>query len=655
MNPAEANKLYKASREGSAKEIAELLLKVNPKHPSDRDFLNRALVAAVLGNSLEAVDLLLKAGANPEQKTIVGTLLSGAAMNGNLPLVRRLIAAGANYNRELKKETALSAALSEHAVPVIEYLEQLGAYSPSKATLLYSCIHGDMERAKRALAEGADVEEEGGFFEETPLMAAARKGRSKMVDFLLQNGANPNKRVKARTALFDAVERGGNQDVFEALIAAGADIHSKEYDKSVLMAAAEGGSVPIVKRLVELGANIQERDKTFNKTALDYAKMAKQTAVVKYLSGLGITSDRDATRKHAKALAKEYGGKPIEHSQGFLLNSHFDGNDCQFQLAGSCATLMVVKLNLKDAELKRAKMPGLIVGEEKTFPKTVPKVTVPAAQEILGIKVQRASGTSAISESYIIAFCRKYADILKQMGLSKEEHLGITSEYARFSWTLGDIDKNFSRLNLFKRLLKEISSPALPKRQVFAMEWLIQRVSNKTKNSATTHSLGGALEKPVTCPHCGLNTHLMAQIDLSDPVLTPTSFGTRIPLFWCLECLEWDAAFFDLSGPIPKPFKTISKSKRSANDGNGEENLPECKTALVAVPQGKKAGQTSKIGGSPNWIQSDSTPHCPKCEKPMAFLLQLASDSRISFCDMGMFYAFICPECKLAASLIQSH
>jgi hypothetical protein len=39
----------------------------------------------------------------------------------------------------------------------------------------------------------------------------------------------------------------------------------------------------------------------------------------------------------------------------------------------------------------------------------------------------------------------------------------------------------------------------------------------------------------------------------------------------------------------------------------------------------------------------------------MAFVLQLASDSRISYGDMGMLYAFACPDCRITASLVQSH
>jgi hypothetical protein len=51
----------------------------------------------------------------------------------------------------------------------------------------------------------------------------------------------------------------------------------------------------------------------------------------------------------------------------------------------------------------------------------------------------------------------------------------------------------------------------------------------------------------------------------------------------------------------------------------------------------------------------EETPDCPKCEAAMAFMLQLASDSRIACGDAGMLYAFACPECKVIASLAQSH
>jgi hypothetical protein len=120
--------------------------------------------------------------------------------------------------------------------------------------------------------------------------------------------------------------------------------------------------------------------------------------------------------------------------------------------------------------------------------------------------------------------------------------------------------------------------------------------------------------------------------------------------------LEWDPSFYDISGDIPKPLNPQGEPIPQQKDlAEGEEDLPMRPTALVAVPAGKKAGRKSKLGGEPNWIQSDSTPDCPRCDAPMAFAAQLASDKHIAYSDMGLLYAFVCPECKILATLIQSH
>ena len=76
---------------------------------------------------------------------------------------------------------------------------------------------------------------------------------------------------------------------------------------------------------------------------------------------------------------------------------------------------------------------------------------------------------------------------------------------------------------------------------------------------------------------------------------------------------------------------------------------------LAPVPAGKKPSRKSKLGGAPSWIQLEERPDCPKCEKPMGFFLQLASNSDVMFGDMGMLYAFACPRCRVLATLVQSY
>lgn len=85
------------------------------------------------------------------------------------------------------------------------------------------------------------------------------------------------------------------------------------------------------------------------------------------------------------------------------------------------------------------------------------------------------------------------------------------------------------------------------------------------------------------------------------------------------------------------------------------ETIPE--VMLVPKGIGLNSNKTAncKLGGKPNWIQSDNTPKCKKCKAVMTFIGQLASvgckgtvnkniDSYI-FGDCGCYYVFSCFEC----------
>lgn len=651
MNEAELEKLWIAARAGQVNTIKKLIAQLDPKHSKDKDLLSRALAQAVLSRAGEAVTLLLKAGANPEQTTSLGTLLSIAAMNGELPIVKKLIQAGANLNREIKRETPLSAALSQNAVPVIEYLEKLGGISPPNTTLLYACQNGDMKRAQAALNAGAETEKPGGIFEETPLMAAARTGQVEAVKLLLSHGANPNTQIKHNTALFDAVRHGKSLAILDLLIAAGGNIHVKNYEETLLMAAAEGGSLALVKCLVQRGADLSAVDKNFNKTALDIAKSQKHKELVKYLSSLGAKSDRNGGRALMKILAREYGGKCLEHAHGFTLKTKLGGWHCQFHAGPAKASVMVFQLKYADADLKRYEKLSLHIG---LTPPAIRKTVVKSASDLLGVCVWMKDEENALSEKSATEFCRRHQGLLKELGLSSRDYLGVTSQAASFFWQEEDEATTLRRLNHFEKFLQAISRPPQPERLWFKNEWLLKPAPKSTSHNGTPHALGGTWMPPVACPQCGCANNLMARIDLADPALPNTDLGRRmLPLFWCRSCQEWEAAFWDISHPIAKILQAQGKNAKKIEPG--EQDLPERRIQLVPVPAGKKAGAKSKLGGAPNWIQSPATPNCPKCDKPMAFMLQLASNSPIAYGDMGMLYAFACPECKMAASVVQSH
>lgn len=60
----------------------------------------------------------------------------------------------------------------------------------------------------------------------------------------------------------------------------------------------------------------------------------------------------------------------------------------------------------------------------------------------------------------------------------------------------------------------------------------------------------------------------------------------------------------------------------------------------------------SQVGGHPTWIQDAEYPKCPKCSKHMKFIGQI-DWADIEEYGEGMYYAFVCEECNIAATHYQ--
>jgi hypothetical protein len=77
-----------------------------------------------------------------------------------------------------------------------------------------------------------------------------------------------------------------------------------------------------------------------------------------------------------------------------------------------------------------------------------------------------------------------------------------------------------------------------------------------------------------------------------------------------------------------------------------------------AEREGRPAGDVlGQLGGRPEWIQADETPACPRCGKPMAFVVQLEEGhdyrTAANFGGAGCGYGFTCQPCGTAAFLWQ--
>lgn len=101
---------------------------------------------------------------------------------------------------------------------------------------------------------GADLQR-ANRFGETALMLAAWKNRKEAVRWLLDHGARPNRTDRQWTALHYA-SFAGNARLVDDLLEAGADVNARSTNGStVVMMAAREGHADLAKRLLDAGAN----------------------------------------------------------------------------------------------------------------------------------------------------------------------------------------------------------------------------------------------------------------------------------------------------------------------------------------------------------------------------------------------------------------
>jgi ankyrin repeat protein len=249
------------------------------------------------------------------------------AMSGNVDIVKAILDKGADINaRDERGSSALTwAAVMDHS-EVVKLLKSLGA----KSDLWIASLTGDKDEAKQFLDKGADVNAVDGLGF-TPLMNAAKKGRTAVVKLLLAKGADPTAKrpIRNRTAIDDALrggsvemvvmllERGtgslptsskqraadlihacrrGRIDVVKYLLANGTSANGGDPKGSTpLIAACENGYIEIAKLLVAKGADVNKRGAKGD-TALIRSVSRGHLEAVEFLLSNG--ADVNARGKH---------------------------------------------------------------------------------------------------------------------------------------------------------------------------------------------------------------------------------------------------------------------------------------------------------------------------------------------------------------------
>jgi hypothetical protein len=188
-----------------------------------------ALMAAAFGGHLETVQALIAAGADVNVVDSQGrTPLMAAAMAGSLPVVRALIAGKANLRAEDRGgSTALIYAASSGQVAMIDALQAAG------------------------LSKGLDL----------AFSFAVRGCHMDLARKLAASGVKTNVVLNGQPVLLLAVASNCTEAV-DYLIAHGADVNEVDDEGTTpLMEAAADGFIPIIKTLLDHGANLEAMNK----------------------------------------------------------------------------------------------------------------------------------------------------------------------------------------------------------------------------------------------------------------------------------------------------------------------------------------------------------------------------------------------------------
>lgn len=221
--------------------------------------------AAYLG-SLGIVDLLLKKGATSlnEGNFRGQTPLHFACERGHPEVVIRLLDAGAD----------------------IEAQDMLG-----RTPLMTTGMSKNMEIAKGLIKRGADIHVglKRGPATYTTLTVTAMYGFKDLVDLLIDKGASISKDSLGPTLAFSV--QMGHPRLFEYVLEKGLDLAAvKEMDPGFVFNAAAGGSVEIMKALLDHGFDADQKDGD-GWTPLHVAAVGGKIEMIEFLIACGLDKD----------------------------------------------------------------------------------------------------------------------------------------------------------------------------------------------------------------------------------------------------------------------------------------------------------------------------------------------------------------------------
>lgn len=356
----------------------------------------------------------------------------------------------------------------------------------------------------------------------------------------------------------------------------------------------------------------------------------------------------------ARAVQAEFGGqRKIERTLGefssyFTVYTRIKGlGECWIAVRPDAWQISCVEFSLGGSDGPGTKTPWLLVNRTKPVDYTWGDkgVLAPAAFANRKLRVLRGRNMPAPAAK---RFCRTHERTIEELQLRPGEYIFFGGRLA-FRCAGGDMAKARARVELLRRFLAGPCAEPVPERSLFTREFRLAPAKRGR------HRFGGLGVAAPVCAGCGAATQKVAELDLTDGLLPKTKLKRKSwPVFWCFECGDWKQTYHDVSG---QAIRTLGPKGRplAARPDSAPPALRERRMTLRASVTGKIDSTGSKAGGAPAWVQSSVVPACVRCKEPMRFVLQLASDRSISYEDCGTLYSFVCADCRVSATLLQSH
>ncbi|XP_037033284.1 putative ankyrin repeat protein RF_0381 isoform X1 [Bradysia coprophila] len=279
------------------------------------------LYFAAEGGNDKIVEMLVNNGADVSISNNKGmTELHVAAYNGFDKIADILIKAGANVDalNEVKWTPLFYAGVND-SVPVANLLIQNGAQVNAQnndglSILAIAIIAADSERyncVEFLLNNGADpnLAKEMTF---VPLYFAVQNGNAKIVELLIQKGANVNFRDEDQLApLHFASIKGGTREIIELLVNNGADVnHSSKHGATALLVAISERNTVVANALIAIGADVNRAEYKYGQLPLHLAAQHGITSTIRLLIEKGAnlqgTDNDNNTPLHYAAESGKY-------------------------------------------------------------------------------------------------------------------------------------------------------------------------------------------------------------------------------------------------------------------------------------------------------------------------------------------------------------